>query len=462
VGAAAGSPDANDGTYSRGPRFPAVRAWGLEGPLVPYTLKPADTYGIDAESTSYLKEHVDTGDRWVLNFGPQHPATHTTLRLVLELDGERIARCTPHIGYLHSGFEKLGEALDYNQYVTIASRMDYLSPIANDIAWHHCVERLFGIGITPRCKVLRTIMAEVARIQNHLLCVGAAGLDLNAFTGFIYAFNVREKIYDLVDYVSGQRFHPDWTRVGGLMQDLPDEETFKRMVKNLIFKEVPDALGDLEGLLNRNRIFMDRTQGIGVMTKDEAIAWGMTGPMARSCGVRRDLRKDAPYLCYADNWDANGAEAVKFSVPVTETGDAYTRYLVRCEEIRQSIKIIEQLIDAIPGGSADAFADSKFVKPNKKDVYGSIEGLIQHFELIMTNRGWKAPVAECYDAVETANGELGYYIVSDGSPRPWRVKTRPPCFINYQVMAKLTEGHLLSDIVAIIGSINVVAAELDR
>jgi NADH-quinone oxidoreductase subunit D len=429
---------------------------------MPFTIKPEDTITVDSDQVGYLKEHVDTGDRWVLNFGPQHPATHTTLRLVLELDGERVARVTPHIGYLHSGFEKLGEALDYNQYVTIASRMDYLSPIANDICWHHCVEKLFGIDITPRCKVLRTIMHEVARIQNHLLCVGAAGLDLNAFTGFIYAFNVREKIYDLVDYISGQRFHPDWTRVGGLMQDIPDDETFKRMVKVLIRTEVPKAVSELEGLLNRNRIFMDRTQDIGVLTKEEAIAWSSTGPMARASGVVRDVRKDEPYLCFANNWDGQGAEAVKFKVVVTDAGDAYARYLVRVEEIKQSIAIIEQLIDRIPTGPIDSFADGKMVKPNKKDVYGSIEGLIQHFELIMSNRGWKAPLAECYGCQETANGELGYYIISDGGPRAWRVKTRPPCFINYQLMAKLTEGHMVSDVPAVIGSINVVAAELDR
>lgn len=433
---------------------------------MPYTIKPAEAYDVDSDNLNYLKDHVDTGDRWVLNFGPQHPATHTTLRLVLELDGERVARCTPHIGYLHSGFEKLGEALDYNQFVTITSRMDYLSPVSNNICWHHAVEKLFGVDITPRCKVLRTIMAEIGRISNHLLCVGAAGLDLNAFTGFIYAFNVREKIYDLMDYVAGQRFHPDWTRVGGLMQDLPcaanGDDVFKRMVKALIHNEVPQAMADLEGLLNRNRIFMDRTQGIGVLSKEDAIAWSMSGPMARSCGVKRDLRKDEPYLCYADNWDGNGAEAVKFSVPIAEQGDAYTRYLVRCEEIRQSIKIIDQLIDRIPSGPVDAFADSKVVKPNKKDVYGSIEGLIQHFEIIMSNRGWRAPIAEAYGCHESAMGELGYYIVSDGSPRPWRVKTRPPCFMNYSIMAKLTEGHLLSDVVAILGSINVVAGELDR
>ncbi len=429
---------------------------------MPYTIKPDDALTVDADNTKYLEKHVDTGDRWVLNFGPQHPATHTTLRLVLELDGERVARCTPHIGYLHSGFEKLGEVLDYNQYVTVVSRMDYLSPIANDIAWHHAVEKLLGIDITPRCKVLRTIMAEVARIQNHLLCVGAAGLDLNAFTGFIYTFNVREKIYDLVDFISGQRFHPDWTRVGGLMQDLPDEEMFKTLVKKLIREEVPKAVGELEGLLNRNRIFMDRTQGIGVVTKQDAIDWSLTGPMARASGVVRDLRKDEPYLCYADNWDGQGAPAVKFKVPVTTAGDAYARYVVRNEEIRQSIAIIEQLIDNIPGGPCDAFADSKVVKPRKKDVYGSIEGLIQHFELIMTNRGFKPPVGEAYGAIETANGELGYFIVSDGTARPWRVRTRPPCFMNYSIMQKITEGHLVSDVVAIIGSINVVAAELDR
>ena len=429
---------------------------------MPYTLKPAETYDVDADNTEYLSQHVDTGDRWVLNFGPQHPATHTTLRLVMELDGERIARVTPHIGYLHSGFEKLGESLDYNQYVTIVSRMNYLSPISNDIAWHHAVESLFGIDITPRCKVLRTIMAEIGRIQDHLLCVGAAGLDLNAFTAFIYVFNLREKVYDICDYISGQRYHPDWTRVGGIMKDLPDTATFQRMVKKFIDEELPRALDDIENLLNRNRIFQDRTRGIGVLTQQEAIDWSLSGPMARGSGVKRDLRKDEPYLCYADNWDGQGAEAVKFSVPICEEGDAYSRYLVRLEEMKQSRKIIHQLIDDIPEGPVDAFADSKMVKPKKSDVYGSIEGLIQHFELIMTNRGWEPPIAEVYGANETANGELGYYVVSDGSSRAFRARTRPPSFMNYSVIQKITEGHLLSDIVAIIGSINVVAAELDR
>lgn len=426
-----------------------------------FTLKPDEGYDVDVEKIDYIKKHVDTGERWVLNFGPQHPATHTTLRLVLEIDGERIVRCTPHIGYLHSGFEKLAEHLDYNQYVTIVSRMDYLSPICNDIAWHHAVEHLFDIDITPRCKVLRTIMFEFGRVQNHLLCVGAAGLDLGAFTAFIYGFNARESIYDLCDYVSGQRYHPDWTRVGGLMQDLPDTQKFVGLCKRSL-QDCWQTVKEMDGLLSRNRIFMDRTQDIGVITKAEAIDWSLTGPCARASGVRRDLRKDAPYLCYKDNWDNQGAEAVKFQVPIAEAGDCYSRFLVRVEEIKQSLRIIEQLVDKIPEGPIDTFSDAKMVKPPKSEVYGSIEGLIQHFELIMSNRGWKAPVAEAYAAVESPNGELGYLIVADGSPRAFRVKVRPPVFINYSAMAKMTEGYMVSDVVAILGSINVVAAELDR
>ncbi len=429
---------------------------------MPYTIKPIDAIDLDDERLDYLSDHADSGERWVLNFGPQHPATHTTLRLVMELDGERVVRVTPHIGYLHSGFEKLAEHHDYNQYVCTVSRMNYISPIANDIAWHHAVERLFGIEITPRCKVLRTIMHEIGRIQDHLLCVGTAALDLGAFTGFLYGFNQRERINDLCDYISGQRFHPDWTRVGGLMRDLPDEATFRTLVKRFIDEEMPPALDDLETLLNRNRIFLDRTQGIGVISAQEAIAWSLSGPVARASGVRRDVRKDEPYLCFADNWDGQGSAAVKFKVAVMNEGDVFSRYYVRLFEIRQSVEIIRQLIDDIPGGPVDTFADGKFTKPDKSQVYGSIEGLIQHFEIIMTNRGWKAPVAEVYACQETANGELGYYIVSDGGPRSWRARTRPPSFINYQSFPKMLEGHLLSDAVAILGSLNIIAAELDR
>ncbi len=430
---------------------------------MPYDLKPFD---VDVETTPYVEDRpIDTGgtgDRWTLNFGPQHPATHTTLRIVLELDGERVVRATPHIGYLHSGFEKLAEHHDYNQYVCTVSRMNYVSPIANGIAWHHTVEKLFDLDLTPRCKVLRTILAELARLQDHLLCIGATALDLGAFTAFLYGFNEREVIYDIMEYVSGQRFHPDYTRVGGMMCELPDEQQFKRMVKKLIHEVIPPAIDDIENLLNRNRIFRDRTEGIGVVTHDEAIAWSLSGPVARAAGVKRDLRKDEPYLCYADNWDGQGSSAVQFKVPIAHGGDCYARYLVRLEELRQAVSIIEQLIDDIPGGPLNLDDDGKVAKPDKTSVYSSIEGLIQHFELVMTNRKWEAPVAEVYGANETANGELGFYIVSDGGPCAWRAKTRPPSFINYQVFVKMIEGHLLADVVAVLGSLNIIAAELDR
>lgn len=426
---------------------------------MPYELQPFD---VDVETTPYVQAGEATGDRWTLNFGPQHPATHTTLRLVLELDGERIVRAVPHIGYLHSGFEKLAEHHDYNQYVCTVSRMNYVSPVANDIAWHHAVEKLFDIEITPRCKVLRTILAELARIQDHLLSIGAAALDLGAFTAFLYGFNERERIYDIMEYLSGQRFHPDYTRVGGVMRDIPDDAVFKRMVLAFIREQLPPAVDDIVNLLNRNRIFRDRTEGVGVISREDAIGWSLSGPVARASGVRADLRKDEPYLCYADNWDNHGAQAVQFKVPVAATGDCYTRYLVRIEEVRQSISIIEQLLQVLPGGPINVGDDGKVHLPDKSSVYSSIEGLIQHFELVMTNRGWEAPVAEAYGANETANGELGYYIVSDGGPRAWRARTRPPSFINYAVFPKLMEGHLLSDVVAVLGSLNIIAAELDR
>jgi NADH-quinone oxidoreductase subunit D len=423
---------------------------------MPYTLSPVD---------DTMPPELETGQgesRWTLNFGPQHPATHTTLRLVLELDGERIIRATPHIGYLHSGFEKLGEHLNYNQYVTIVDRMDYSAPIYNELAWHLAVEKLMGIDLTPRCKVLRTIANELGRIQSHLLCVGAAGLDLGAFTAFLYGFNEREKIYDIVELMSGQRFHTSWTRVGGLNQDLPDETMFKRLVKDFVNDVLPNALEDVEKLLNKNRIFIDRTQGIGTMTEEEAIAWSLTGPMARASGVRRDVRKDEPYLCYKENWDGQGARAVQFQVPIMHTGDVYARYLVRLEEMKQSMAIIRQLIDAIPSGPVNVSPEGKEVLPPKDQVYSSIEGLIQHFEMIMTNRGFAAPVGEVYGCIESGNGELGYYIVSDGGNVPWRARTRPCSFINYQSFGKMVEGHMISDVVAVLGSINVIAAELDR
>jgi NADH-quinone oxidoreductase subunit D len=428
---------------------------------MPYTLEPLNPELTPPEQGSDGAA-LDAGNRWTLNFGPQHPATHTTLRLVLELDGERIVKCTPHIGYLHSGFEKLMEHLNYNQNVTIVDRMDYSAPIYNELAWFEATEKLMGIELTPRCKALRTIAGELGRIQSHLLCVGAAGLDLGAFTAFLYGFNERELIYDIVEYMSGQRFHTSWCRVGGLNMDPPDESVFRQMVHKLVDDALPRAIEDVEKLLNKNRIFIDRTRGISTISREEAIAWSWTGPLARASGVRRDVRKDSPYLCFKDNWDGQGAPAVNFKVPVMTTGDVLARYLVRLEEMKQSMHIIRQLIDVLPKGPVNVSPEGKEVLPPKDMVYSSIEGLIQHFELIMTNRGFEAPKGEVYGCIESGNGELGYYIVSDGANVPWRARTRACSFINYQVFPKLIEGHMISDVVAVLGSINVIAAELDR
>jgi NADH-quinone oxidoreductase subunit D len=413
---------------------------------------------LDYAPTRLQRDDVG-GDLWTLNFGPQHPATHTTLRLVLELDGETIVGCTPHIGYLHSGFEKLGEHLNYNQYVVVTDRMNYISPMANNIAWHHACEVLFGIELTPRCKALRTIIAELARIQDHLLCIGTAGLDLGGFTAFLYAFNEREFIYDLFEEICGARFTTSYTRVGGLMADMPPD--WPDHVK-MFLRRLPQAISDFESLLTRNRIFVERTRGIGVLSHDDAVNWGWTGPLARASGVLRDLRKDEPYLCYADNWDGRGSSAVQFKVPIATGGDVYDRYLVRLEEIRQSVFIIEQLIDNVPPGSVNVLPDDKLALPDKREIYFSIEGLIHHFESIMTNRGFQPPVGEAYGATETANGELGFYLASDGGNQPYRARCRPPSFIHYQVFPKLVIGHCISDVVAVLGSLNIIAAELDR
>jgi len=396
------------------------------------------------------REGTDQEYLWTLNFGPQHPATHTTLRLVLTLDGETVVKVVPDIGYLHSGFEKLGEELDFNQYVTIVDRMNYISPFCNEVSWHHAVEKLLNIELTPRCKYLRTIMAELMRIHDHLLCVGAAALDLGGFTAFLYAFNLREKINDIIERASGQRFHPSYTRVGGLMNDV--DQQWIDMVRDLV-KSFPKVYSDVCRLLNRNRIFIDRTRGIGVLSKEDAINLSCTGPVARASGVVRDLRKDEPYLAYQD---------FDFQVICATSGDCYARYLVRMEEMQQSIRIVQQAIENLPSGPVNVDVEGKQVIPDKLATYRSIEGLIQHFELHMWNRQWQAPVDEVYGATEAANGELGYYIVADGSGRAYRARTRPPSFIHFAVFPYLIVGHQISDVVAVLGSLNIIAAELDR
>lgn len=400
-------------------------------------------------------EDVAGADReylYTLNFGPQHPATHTTLRLILTLDGETIVKAVPDIGYLHSGFEKLGEDLDFNQYVTIVDRMNYISPVANEIAWHHTVEKLLNIEITPRCKYIRTILAELGRITDHLLCIGAAALDLGALTAFLYAFNQREAIYNAMEMAAGQRYHPSYTRVGGLMADVTDDwiEIIRKFARDF-----PKAHADITRLLNRNRIFVDRTKGIGILTKEEAINYSASGPVARASGVVRDLRKDEPYLAYKEL-------AGSFKVVCGKSGDCYNRYLVRMGEMIESMNIVAAAIENLPAGPVNVELNDKLTIPDKNATYRSIEGLIQHFELFMWNRRWETPVAEVYGANETANGELGFYVVADGSGRAFRARTRPPSFIHFAIFPHLMEGHQISDVPAILGSLNIIAAELDR
>ena len=387
---------------------------------------------------------------WTLNFGPQHPATHTTLRIVLTLNGERVVGAVPDIGYLHSGFEKIGEHLDYNQYVTVTDRMNYVSPMANNVAWHHAVEKLLGIELTPRCKYLRVIIAELARISDHLLCVGAMGLDVGAFTFFLYGFYEREKIYDIFESLCGARFTNSYTRVGGVLYDITPVTMEK--IRDLI-RRLPATLADMERLLTRNRIFLDRTQGVGVLSAAEAINRGATGPVARASGVTRDLRKDEPYLAYND---------FDFQVCCARTGDCYARYLVRIHEIRESLQIIQQAIENLPAGPVQVGADARVGLPPKPQVYQTIEGLITHFELVMTNRGFRVPCEEVYGAIEAPNGELGFYLVGDGSHVAYRARCRPPSFVHFALFPRLMCGHTLSDVVAVLGSLNIIAAELDR
>jgi NADH-quinone oxidoreductase subunit D len=400
-----------------------------------------DEPDIQAESRDY---------HWTLNFGPQHPATHTTLRLVLELEGETILKAVPDIGFLHSGFEKLGEHLNFNQYVTVVDRKNYISPPMNEVAWHNAVEKLLGIELTERCKYIRVMIGELARISDHLLCTGAAALDLGAFTAFLYAFNLREQIYDIYEEMSGYRFHPGFTRVGGVMFDFT-ENVVQRIEKFLV--SLYKVLSDMEKLLFRNKIFIERMRGVGVLTKADAISFCASGPIARASGVTYDLRKDEPYLVYQD---------LTFDVPFATEGDCYARFQVRMEEMVQSSLILRQCLDRLPGGPVNVPISEKFPMPDKGTTYNSMEGLIQHFELVMPNRGFRTPQDESYAAVEGPNGELGYYLISDGTQVAWRTRTRPPSFIHFQLFPHLIRNHMISDVVAVLGSLNIIAAELDR
>ena len=389
-------------------------------------------------------------ERMVLNFGPQHPSTHGTLRIAMELEGETIMKGTPEIGYLHSGFEKLGEYLDYNQYITITDRMNYLSPLCNNVAYALAAEKLIGLKVSKRTEYIRVLMCELSRIADHILNVGMLAVDLGAMTAFLYGFKLREDIYDLFELATGTRLTTSYTLVGGLMRDIPED--YDKVVLKVL-DEVGAVAKDIETLLNKNRIWQIRTKNIGIITKDDAISYGISGPMARASGIDWDIRVNEPYSRY-DEFD--------FDVAIALNGDVFDRYLVRMEEIRQSVKICRQALDKMPEGDVMVDPDLGYSLPPKDEVYNSIEGLIYHFEITMRNRGMTPPVGEAYVPTESPNGELGFYIVSDGGRVPYRVRTRPPSLMNYSIFPKLIEGHMLSDAPAILGSINIIAGELDR
>ncbi len=387
------------------------------------------------------------GEHMLINLGPQHPATHGVLRLVLELDGETVVRCIPHIGYLHCGFEKTGEYRQYNQIIPWTDREDYLNAPGNNVAFALGAERLFGIEITERCKVLRVIACELSRVMSHLVWLGTTSIDIGAYTPFLWSFHQREVIYQMLEAWTGARLTTSLTRVGGLMADIPDGWTDK--LRNFLdgFLKVID---DVDVLLTRNAIWVGRTVGLGVMSPAEAINYGLSGCMLRASGVSYDVRKDFPYLDY---------ETYDFEVPVGVNGDVYDRYLVRMEEMRQSTRILNQALARLPDGPINV-DDARVILPSKRDAMSGMESMIHHFKQVM--EGPRPPVGEAYVAVESPRGEKGYYMVSDGSAKPVRWRIRPPSFVNLSAIPKMVEGHLLSDVIAINASIDVVLGEIDR
>ena len=387
------------------------------------------------------------GEHMLVNIGPQHPATHGVLRLVVELDGEVVVRCMPHIGYLHSGFEKLGEYRHYNQIIPLTDRTDYLSPMSNNVCLALAAEELMGIEITERCQVLRVIACEMSRIISHIVWLGTTAIDIGAFTPFLWTFQERERIYNLQEAWCGARLTTSITRIGGMMADIPDG--FVEGLRDFC-RTFPGVLDTTEKMLTRNAIWCGRTQGLGVMTSEEAINWGLSGPLLRASGVAYDLRKDRPYLDY---------ETYDFEVPIGEHGDVYDRYLLRVEEMRQSVLILEQALDRLPDGPLNV-ADPRVILPPKSAAMSDMEAMIFHFKQVM--EGVPAPVGETYYAIENGKGELGYYFVSDGTAKPVRWRIRPPSFINLAALPKMVEGVLLSDLIAINASIDIVMGEIDR
>jgi len=388
-----------------------------------------------------------TTEKMTLNMGPQHPSTHGVLRLVLELDGEVITKITPDIGYLHRGIEKLSEHRTYHQVLPLTDRMDYLAPMHNNLGYILTVEKLLDIKVPERAETIRIIMAELTRLESHLVWIACHALDIGAMTVFIYAFRERETIMETYELISGARMTSNFFRAGGLSQDVPPE--FEKKVRDFI-DSMPGYLDQYEGLLTTNPIWLKRTIGNGVISAEDAIDIGITGPALRGSGVDWDLRRDNPY---------SGYENYQFEVPVGENCDTFDRYKVRLVEMRQACKIITQALDRLKPGPV--LADCPQVcYPPKENVYNSIEGLIHHFKI--ASEGYPVPEGEVYQGVENPKGELGYYIVSDGSSKPYRMRVRPPSFVNLQAIEKMAKGAMIADLVAVIGTLDIVLGEIDR
>jgi NADH-quinone oxidoreductase subunit D len=383
----------------------------------------------------------------VLNMGPQHPATHGVLRVLLRLDGETVIKCVPELGYLHRGYEKLAENTTYHEFIPHTDRLDYLAPMSNNVGIALAIENALGIEAPPRAQWIRTLICELARVSSHLLAAGATCMDVGALTVFLWTFAEREYMYDLFELICGARFTTSYTRIGGVANDIPDWVLKK--IREWAIK-FTDQLTACEGLVNRNRIFVDRMAGVGYCSAEKAISLGLTGPVLRASGVNRDLRRDMPYLLY---------DKLDFDVITLNDCDCYARYMVRMKEARESIKMIHQLLDNPPKGEVK-LNNPEYVLPNKAEVYTKMEELINDF--IIVNFGTMPPVGETYTAIESPKGELGFYIVSDGTGHPWKLKIRSPSTSNLQGLQHMAEGSMVSDIVAIIGGIDPVMGEADK
>lgn len=384
----------------------------------------------------------------VLNMGPSHPATHGVLRLILELDGERVVRCVPDLGYLHRGFEKLGENRTYTQFVPYTDRLDYLAPLSNNVAYILAVEKLLGIEATPRAQYIRTICCELARISAHLLGIGTHLLDLGAMSVFFLTFREREELYTIYEKITGTRMTTSYTRAGGVERDItPDAEALIRK----FVKEFPAKIDELDRLVTGNKVFIQRARGVGVLTKEEAIGFALTGPNIRASGVPYDLRRARPYMVYNE---------LDFEVPIAYDGDAFARYLVRVEEMRQSIHILRQCLEKMPEG--EIMADlPEFALPKRDRVYAEMEALIHHFKI--ASEGFHAEEGmEVYHAIENPKGELGFGLIGSGGPIPYRLRIRSPSYINLQALPFMVKGRLLSDVITCIGSLDIVLGEIDR